>query len=128
MKVFFKMPLFTGQNSYPLLYQIPPKNSWKFNSIIVLFQHLIHWKIQIFHREIFLQIWYDVQVGLYFFFEKVDIIPIIPNIYCYYVQTKKSKVMKSSSRNFSHLQCSKSYQKTSFKDYATILVLYNFSP
>ena len=36
--------------------------------------------------------------------------------------------MKSSSRNFSHLQCSKSYQKTSFKDYATILVLYNFSP
>ena len=128
MKVFFKMPLFTGQNSYPLLYQIPPKNSWKFNSIIVLFQHLIHWKIQIFHREIFLQIWYDVQVGLYFFFEKVDIIPIFPKIYCCYVQTNESEVMKSSNRDFSYLQFLKSYQKTSFKDNATVLVLYNFSP
>ena len=59
--------------------------------------------MQIFHREIFLQICYDVHIGLYFFLEKVDIIPIIPNIYCYYVQTKKKEVMKFSNRDFSYL-------------------------
>ena len=80
-----------------------------------------------FVKRFFLQIWYDVQVGLYFFFEKVDMIPTIPNICCYYVQTKKKEVMKSSNRDFSYLQFSKFYQKTQSKGNATALSFNNFS-
>ena len=54
-------------------------------------------------------------------------IPTIPNICCYYVQMKKKKVMKSNNRDFSYLQFSKFYQKTSSKDNTTVLRLDNFS-
>ena len=54
-------------------------------------------------------------------------ISTIPNICCYYVQTKKKEVMKSSNRDFSYLRFSNFYQKTSCKDNATVLRLYNFS-
>ena len=80
--------------------------------------------MQIFHREIFLKIWYDVQVGLYFFFGKVDIIRTVPNISCYYVP---NEVMKSSSKYFSYLQFAKFYQKALSEDNAAVLALYNFS-
>lgn len=122
------MSLFTEQNSYSQLFQILPKAVQNLIPSLSYFSISYTEKMQIFHREIFCQILYDVQVGLYFFFEKVDIIPIFPKIYCCYVQTNESEVMKSSNRDFSYLQFLKSYQKTSFKDNATVLVLYNFSP